>query len=72
MISRFFFVNKKQIKLQNKSRLPESRTRIYSTDEVSSLIAKYKKKAKRDPLKYCNTSIHELDEPSIQKQSACS
>lgn len=50
--------------------LPESRTRVYSTDDVSGLIAKHKKKAKKDPLKYCNASIHELDEPLVQKQSA--
>jgi len=39
---------------------------------LTHLIAKHKKNTKRDPLKYCNVSMHELEEPRIQKQSAYS
>ena len=52
--------------------IPEERPRIYSTDEISGLIAKYKKDAKRSPCKYCSASVHELDDLSVQKQSVCS
>jgi len=52
--------------------LPESRGRAYSTDDISSLIAKYKKAAKRSPEKFCIAAVCEIDEIPDQRQRACS
>lgn len=50
--------------------LPESRPRIYSTDDISNLIAKYKKEAKQSSRKYQWVSVCELDDIPVPKQRA--
>ncbi len=50
---------------------PEIRPRVYSTDEISALIAKHKKEAKQSPSRYCSVSICELDEIPAAEQSLC-
>jgi diguanylate cyclase (GGDEF)-like protein len=50
--------------------LPATRRRAYSTDDVSGLIARYKKAAKESPDKYCTVTICEIDEAAIQEERA--
>ncbi len=53
--------------------LPETRCQAYSPDEVSSLIARYKKAAKMSPDNYCIATVSECEIKRIviQEKIAC-
>jgi diguanylate cyclase (GGDEF)-like protein len=52
--------------------LPVFRSRIYSADDISGLIARHKKGAKNSPEKCCLVSIRDLDEAAAEKLRAFS
>lgn len=46
--------------------LPPDRTRIYSTEEISTLMARLKKKAKASPEKCCTACVRAIDQGAVR------